>query len=245
MEYIVSLTTKIKAASLQQHPGMLVLEPEDYTRDEVKAIQAKGYKTLAYLSIGTISTERPWYKQYSPYKLDRLPDWPKEYYMDLRREPWQKFLLQRALELKGQGFDGWWLDNLDVYSEYKSTSMFAAVQTVLQFIKNIDGYVMVNGGSEWLDDALDRKTNISNFIDGYTQEEVFSMVTSYKGKGRFGKQNFEDHIFYQTLLKRVRKAGVDTFLLEYTRDMRLKGKIIDWCEKNGMTGCCISEDIDL
>ena len=245
MEYIVSLTTKINAASLQQEPKMLALEPEDYTQAEIKAIRAKGYKTLAYLSIGTISTERPWYKLYSPYKLKRLPDWPKEYYMDLREEPWQEFLVERAGELKEQGFDGWWLDNLDVYSEYKSKAMFTAVQSVLQSIKAIGGYVMVNGGSEWLDDALDRKVDISKYVDGYTQEEVFSRVTSYRGKGTFGKQTNGDSRFYQTLLQRVLKAGTDTFLLEYSRDPAMKGKIIDWCGKTGMTGVCISEDIDL
>ena len=245
MDYKVYLTTKIKAESLQDNPQMLALEPEDYTQSEIKAIKEKGYMILGYLSLGTISTERPWYKQFSPYKLKRLPDWPKEYYMDLKKEPWQNFLVERAQNLKRLGFDGWWLDNLDVYSEYKSKAMFTAVMTGLQAIKAIGGYVMVNGGSEWLDDALDKKVDISKCVDGYTQEEVFSRVTSYKGKGTFGKQTAADSRFYQTLLKRVRDAGTDTFLLEYTRDPALRQTILDWCEKNGMTGCCISEDVDL
>lgn len=244
MTYKVYLTTKINPTKLAKGSGIIVLEPEDYTIDQIKVIKAKGYKVLAYLSIGTIEKERSWWSLYSKYKLKRLSDWPKEYYIDIAKTQWRKFLIGKAREYKACGYSGWWLDNLDVYSEYKSNKNFNALYGILQDIKAIKGYVMVNGGSEWLDDLIDRKYNPARFIDGYTQEEVFSLITNYSGKGKFGKQKKKDREFYQDLIKKLEKKGINCFLLEYTRDSKLKKTIKDWCSKNKVE-CCISEDVNL
>ena len=248
MNYIVKLTTKVRATDLEpveRRTGLLVLEPEDYTDAEIRTIRDKGYTVLGYLSVGSISTERSWYRQYASYRLKRLDDWPKEFYMDLRKEPWQTFLVSRAGELKAAGFDGWWLDNLDVYEEYRSPEMFDGCVSVLRSIRALGGYVMVNGGSEFFDVALDRKLNLTELVNGVTQEEVFSLIKSYSGRGRFGKQFGGQSRFYQSLLKRLRKCGVETFLLEYTRDGAVSAAIEEFCSKQSMTGYYISDDVDL
>ena len=244
MKYKVSLSTKIKPSSVKKGSGILVIEPDDYKKEEVSELKKKGFKVLAYLSIGTIEKERSWYEDYKKYKLKQLPDWPKEYYVNVRKTAWRKFLANRAATLLALGYDGLWLDNLDVYEEYKSTAMFNACLAVLQKIKGMKAYVMINGGSEWLDDAIDKKLELKNYISGYTQEEVFSLIKSYSGKGKFGKQESKQSKFYQKLLKKVKKAGPDGFLLEYTRDSDLKKTIKDFCEKNKMS-CCISGDVNL
>lgn len=244
MYYKVNLSTKINPDTLAKGSGIIVIEPEDYTTAQVKAIRSKGYKVLAYLSVGTISTERKWFGVYSKYKLKRLEDWPKEYYIDVRKTEWQKFIVERAKMLKNMWFDGWWLDNIDVYSEYKSKAMFDAIKAVYTKLKEIKGYVMINGGSEWLDDALDKGVKINDYLSGYTQEEVFSRITSYKGKGKFGKQKASDSTYFQTMIRKTIKAKIGGFLLEYTRDETLKTKIKEWCKKNSAS-CCISENVNL
>ena len=244
MSYRVCLTTRVKAKDLKKGSGIIVIEPGDYDIDKVKEIKAKGYKVLAYLSIGTIEKERSWYKTYSKYKLRQLPDWPKEYYVDVGKTVWKKFLVSKAKEYKARGYSGWWLDNLDVYSEYKSNKNFNAMYGILQDIKAIKGYVMVNGGSEWLDDLMDRKYNPARFIDGYTQEEVFSRIKDYEGNGKFGKQVAADTKFYKSLIQKLEKKKVNCFLLEYTRDNKLKASIKEWCKKQKVD-YYISEDVNL
>lgn len=244
MNYKVYLTSKINPKTLKKGSGILVLEPEDYTIDQIKVIKAKGYKVLAYLSIGTIEKERSWFNTYCKYKRKRLSDWPNEYYMDMTKTPWQKFLVSRATALQKRGFDGWWCDNLDVYSEYKSGKEFTACYGLLQKIKKLGGYVMVNGGSEFLDDAIDRCAELKYIVNGYTQEEVFSLITNYSGKGKFGKQKADDKKFYQGLIKKLEKKKVDCYLLEYTRDKVLKEKIKEWCKKQKVD-YYISEDVNL
>ena len=248
MKYIVKLSTKVKASSLtnvSRGSAIIVIEPEDYSDKEIKSIKSKGYIILGYLSIGTISIERSWYKKYKQYKLKRLPDWPKEYYMDMTKIPWQNFLITKAKSLKARGFDGWWLDNLDVYEEYKSNSMYNACATILKRIKNIKGYVMVNGGSEFWDVSIDKNRDLTKMVNGITQEEVFSLITDYSGKGKFGKQSNNQSKFYQSLLKKLLKNKVDTFLLEYTKDNKVKNNIKLFCSKYKITGYYISENVDL
>ena len=248
MKYTVKLSTKVRAeklAKVSKGTAILAIEPEDYSDTEIKAIKARGYTLLAYLSIGTISKERNWYGKYKQYKLKRLPDWPKEYYMDMRYPQWTAFLVSRSKALKQRGFDGWWLDNLDVYEEYPSASMFNACHSVLRSIKALGGYVMVNGGSEFWDVAMDKKVAVAKLVSGVTQEEVFSRITRYSGKGKFGKQTSLQSKFYRQLLKRLWKNKVQTFLLEYTRDAAIKAKVKAFCIRCRMTGYCISSDVDL
>ena len=246
MKYRVYLSTKIKAKDLPTSKGgICVIEPEDYTDAQIKAIKAKGWRVLAYLSIGSISTERKYYKTYAKYKKGRLPDWPKEYYMDMTAKPWTDFLIKRAKDLKKRGFSGWWLDNLDIYEYYKSAKMFDACQTLLKNIKKIGGYVMVNGGSEFFDKAMDKKIKVTNLVNGVTQEEVFSLIKNYSGKGKFGEQKADQKKWYKSYMKRLVKNKVQGFLLEYTKDAKVKKKIKNFVKTYKMSGAYVSGDVNL
>ena len=242
MKYKVSIGTKIK--NIEKGSGILVIESDDYSPEEIQAIRKKGYKVLGYLSVGTLEKYRPWFKEFSKYKFEKLEDWPDEYYVDVRKSKWQKFLVKRAKEIKEKGFDGWWADNIDIYTEHKSKAMFTAIASVLQKLKDIKGYVMINGGSEWVDDAIDRGEPLKKYINGYTQEEVFSRIVNYSGKGKFGKQNPEDSRFYRKLLKKTVKKGTSGFMLEYTRDEKLKERIREWGKENKVS-YYIAEDVKL
>ena len=245
MNYKVYLSTKIDPKKLKNGSGILVLEPDDYTDTTIKKIKGKGYKVLGYISIGTIEKERSWYRTYKEYGLKKLEDWPNEVYADMKADAWQRFLLSRAEAIKKKGFDGWWCDNLDVYEYYKSEEMFKACKKVLTEIKKLGGYVMVNGGSEFWDVSMDNNVQISGFVNGVTQEEVFSRITSYKGSGKFGTQKAADSKFYKKILQKLLKNSVQTFLLEYTKQEALKKRIKAWCKAEKMTGYYISGNVDL
>lgn len=244
--YKVMLTTKAIENDARSNK-ILVIEPEDYTLEEIKKLKKHGAMLLGYLSVGSISDERPYYKTLKPFRLSRLEDWHHEWYLDLRKEKVRKWCVSRAKEIKAMGFDGWWLDNLDVYEYHKSPEMYKGITNVLKSIKDVDGYVMVNGGSEYISKLMDSDTNHKSitFIDGVTQEEVISLIKSYSGEGEFGKQKPEMNKWYESYMKRLLRHDMYAFLLEYTRDKSVKKKIIDFCTKNKMTGYYISGDVDL
>ena len=242
MNYKVNLSTKVKP--VKKWSGFQAVEPDDYTKAEIKKIKSKGYKLLAYLSIGTLEKERSWFNKFKHLRFQRLKDWPNEWYIDTSDPAWQKFLLNRAKKLKAMGFDGFWCDNVDVYEYNKKQAIFDGCRKILKSLKVI-GYVMVNGGSEFFDRAMDKKIKISAFVDGVTQEEVFTLIKDYSGKGKFGNQKTSQRRYYKKYLKRLKKHGVQTFLLEYSRNKATQKKIKDWCKKYSMTGYYIAKNVNL
>jgi len=244
--YKVMLTTKAIENDARSNK-ILVIEPEDYTLEEIKKLKKHGAMLLGYISVGSVSDERPYYKKLKPFRLSRLEDWHHEWYLDLRKEEARKWCVNRAKEIKAMGFDGWWCDNVDVYEYHKSSKMYDAITSVLKSIKALGGYVMINGGSEYISKLMDSDKNHKSitFIDGVTQEEVISLIKDYDGKGKFGKQTSEMNKWYESYMIRILRHGVCAFLLEYTTDASVKKKIIDFCQKNNMSGFYISGDVDL
>lgn len=251
MNYIVMLTTKATPKKLgkAKTKTFLVIQPQDYTNKQISDLRAAGYTLLGYLSAGSISDQRSYYKQLKPYRLSKLQDWPHQYYLDLRKPAVRDFIVYRARELKNRGFQGWWLDNLDVYEYHKSTEMYNGIITLLKRIRAIDknSYIMINGGSQFLDKLMDKDSSHKTitYIDGVTQEEVYSLIKSYSGKGKFGQQKKDMHSWYKSHMKRILRHKMQAFLLEYTTSASLKARIQKFCKTYKMTGYYISSDVNL
>lgn len=331
MNYKVYLTSSAKAKKLKKTstPCIVVIEPEDFSKDSVKKLKANGYTVLGYLSIGSVSDERPYYKQLQRYVLGPVKDWPHEKYLDLRRTAVRDWCVNKAKEIKALGCDGWWLDNVDVYEYYESSATFQGVMSTLRRIKGLGGYVMLNGGSKFLQDKMDgevnlgaykvqcgayllyenaedmvktlKKNNINSiikseqdgehtlykvqtgafsdfsnayaqmcgiksfgvdviiklegansdepslksFVDGITQEEVFTLIKDYSGKGKFGSQEKEQSNWYKEHMQRVKTHGMETFLLEYTNDAKMALKIKNYVQDYKLTGYYESSDVNL
>lgn len=235
--YKVSLTTKAKA---EKGSGLLAIEPEDYTAKEVQALKRAGYTVLAYMSVGSVSDERSYYKQLEPYTLRKLDDWEHERYLDVCEPAVQDWLINRGMALLNAGYDGIWADNIDVYEEYPSDAAYKGITRILQALYP-HGYIMINGGMEYMLRAISQKARVAH---GVTQEEVFSLITDYSGRGTFGAQIASESLEYQKYISKAMGAGMEAYLLEYTRDANLKKKIVNYCEASG-AGYYISEDVDL
>lgn len=249
MKYRVYLSTKITPKKLtklkDKECGILVIEPDDYTKKEVTALKATGYIVLAYLSVGTIEKERSWWSKYKIYALKKLEDWPDENYADLTKKDWRLFLYDRGKQLRKKGFDGLWLDNIDVYEYYPSADMKKALFKILNELVYVvfdDCYIMINGGSKFLEEE---HLALRGYIDGYTQEEVFSRITSYKGSGKFGKQKKKESDYYKKIIDQCMLDGFCCYLLEYTKDEKLKDAIKDYKKAGNCDGYYISEDVNL
>ena len=162
MNYKVYLTSSDKAKRLKKvtNPCIVVIEPEDFTKNEIKALKEKGYTVLGYLNVGAVETYREYYTKLIPYTLKTLDDWPDEKFLDLRRTKVRDFLVNRAKEIKNLGCDGYWCDNIDVYGEYESSASYNAVVSTLRRIKGLGGYVMMNGGSKFLTDKMDGESHL-------------------------------------------------------------------------------------
>lgn len=245
------LTTKATPKKLgkAKQKTLLVIQPEDYKREQILALRAAGYTLLGYLSVGSISDQRKYYSKLKLYRLSKLEDWPHEWYIDLRKGFVRDFLVNRAKELSNLGFEGWWLDNLDVYEYHKSKDMYNSIIILLKRIRAINSskYIMINGGSQFLDKLMDNDNTHKSitYINGVTQEEVYSLIKDYSGKGKFGQQKKDMHSWYKSYIKRLLRHNLQAFLLEYTKSSSLKTRIKNFCNKYKVTGYYISENVDL
>lgn len=236
-KYDVCLTTKAKPV---KGSGLKVIEPEDYTLAEIKALKAAGYTVLGYLSIGSVSMERSYFKKLEKYTLRRLDDWEKEYYLDVCVKEVQAWAIARGKEIINAGCDGLWIDNADVYEEYPSDAAYKGITSILQTLHSL-GYIMINGGIAYMTRAIKEKKKVA---DAVTQEEVFTRITNYTAPGTFSAQTSKRSAEYQKYMAAVMAAGMDAFLLEYTRDEKMKQKIRSYCAASG-AGYCISENVNL
>lgn len=233
----MSLTTKATTAIKDT---LLAIEPEDYTAAEVQALKKAGNTVLAYLNVGAIENYRSYYKQLEKYTLRKLDDWVDERYLDVCEPAVQDWLINRGMALLNAGYDGIWADNIDVFEEYPSDSAYKGITRILQAL-HPHGYIMINGGMEYMLRAISQKARVAH---GVTQEEVFSLITDYSGHGTFGAQIASESLEYQKYIAKALNAGMEAYLLEYTRDAKLKEKIINYCNASG-AGYYISEDVDL
>ena len=235
--YKVCLSTKATPAIKNT---LLVIEPEDYTAAEVQALKQAGNVVLAYLNAGAIENYRSYYKQLEKYTLRKLDDWEDERYLDVCKPAVQEWVINQGMKFLNAGYDGLWADNFDVYEEYPSDAAYKGITRMLQALYPY-GYIMINGGMEYMLRAISQKGRVAH---GVTQEEVFSLITDYSGPGKFGAQIASESLEYQKYIAKAMGAGMEAYLLEYTRDSKLKQKIIDYCNASG-AGYYISEDVDL
>ena len=237
LSYKVCLTTKATTAIKD---SLLVIEPEDYTAAELQALKKAGNTVLAYLNVGAIENYRSYYKQLEKYTLRKLDDWEDERYLDVCEPAVQDWLINRGMALLNAGYEGIWADNIDVFEEYPSDAAYKGITRILQALYP-HGYIMINGGMEYMLRTISQKARVAH---GVTQEEVFSLITDYSGSGKFGAQIASESFEYQKYISKVLGAGMEGYLLEYTKDAKLKDKIIKYCAASG-AGYYISEDVDL
>lgn len=331
MNYKVYLSSSSKAKALKKvnTPCIVAIEPDDFKKEDVTRLKSRGYTVLGYMSVGSVSDERAYYKTLKPYCLKQLEDWSHEYYLDLRRTAVRDWCVKRAKEIKALGCDGYWIDNVDVYEEYTSSAMFNAVQSVLRRIKGVGGYVMVNGGSKFFTEKFEleaksgaykvqcgafsryenaedlahrlRQNNIDaiikmddssgkmlykvqcgafskfsnayslmcgikgmkfstfikleggdaseipikSYVNGITQEEVFTLIKDYSGKGKFSNQEQKQSNWYKEYMYRVETHGINAFLLEYSNSSEMVKKIKEHVNKYELTGYYVSSDVNL
>ena len=113
----------------------------------------------------------------------------------------------------------------------KDVNAFASgLKNIIKGVSDLGLKVMINGGSEFLDDMNDQNDNIFDSIWAYHQEEVFSLISDYQNNV-FTTQNDEDNAYYQEIAAMMHTKGKEVFFLEYTTDENLRKTISDFCEQ--------------
>ena len=211
---------------------IIVIEGQSFTSGQIKKLKSGGRRVYSYIDVGSLETYRPYYKKFKKLILDSYENWPDEYWIDVSDRSWQNYIAGKiAGNLVKKGVDGFFVDNCDVYYVYDESD--AMYKGLLNIVKKLDGYggdVIINGGDVFVTRLInDKKTD---FIDGVNQECVFSRITDYENDV-FKSQTKEEKKYFKSYLSKVKKNGLDVYLLEYTRNKSVKKKIKSYCSSNG------------
>lgn len=158
----------------------------------VKQLRAGGAIVLGYLSVGSIEPYRSWYKTAKPYRLDYWDDWG-EWYADVSKRGFRDLIARRvAPAILRRGFDGLFLDNVDMIVTHKRQAK--GMRTLVRLLAGLPGYVFAQNGDEVIDSFVP-------MLDGFNREDV-SRTYDFDTK-RYVAVPAEDRRAAQATLRRV------------------------------------------
>lgn len=147
----------------------IVVDAFYYKKSDIDYLHKNGIKVYSYLNIGSIESFRDYYKKFSSLILGDYENWPDEKWIDVSNDEWRKYVINNlAGSLADKGVDGFFIDNVDVYSYLKTDNIFKGVLTILDDLKvKYNKPIIVNGGYDFFNKAI---------TDGYTLNTLTNAV---------------------------------------------------------------------
>jgi len=146
---------------------LVVLDGQEATAADVRALRRGGARVLAYLSVGTIERPRPWYAAARRYRLELWAEWG-EWYADTSAPGFRRLLARRvAPAMLRKGFDGLFLDNTDMVEDHppQAAGMRALVAQLARLVHGRGGVLAAQNG----DRSVGR---IARNLDAWNREDV-------------------------------------------------------------------------
>ena len=187
---------------------LVIVDGEEATADEVRALQAQGSSVLAYLSVGTIEKWRSWYPRLKPYRLGAWADWKDEWFADVSKRRLRRELVRRiAPAILAKGFNGLFLDNVDMIETRNHRAQRPGMRTL---VRELGGLVHGEGGLLFAQNGAWglRKLGLVHLIDGWNREDV---TWTY---------DFDRHRYVRTSARERRSA------LDELSAFAAKGKVV-------------------
>lgn len=211
--------------------SLVVIEPSEFSVEELDRLHADGKTVYGYLNIGAIEKTRPYYERFESLSLGRYEDWPDEYWMDTGSALWQSFIIEElGKSYAAMGLDGFFLDNADVYYFYPEERLFNGLCTILRGLRKYKLKLIINGADSFVSRCIEEKTATSLF-DGVNQESVFSSI-DFENMS-YGRRTEEDSAYFKSYLSGIKEQGFSVYLLEYRADRTLSREIDAYCRENG------------
>lgn len=223
----------------------VVIDASEYTKSQIDYLHKNGVKVYSYLNIGSIEDFRPYYKQFINITLGNYENWPGEKWIDISNTKWQDYLVNvLAKNLADKGVDGFFLDNVDVYSVYNNDKIFNGVLNVMNRLDSTYKRPLIaNGGYDFFTKAMDKNLAINKLVYGVDTESVYTTVVDYD-TNEFAKNSNKDRQDAVDYLQLLQAKGLNIYIIEYTKNASLKSTINDYFN-NLKFKCYISSNLSL
>ena len=241
-EYGVFLGLNNKEIKRLENYKIIVIEAEEFDKNHLMEFHKKNQKVFAYLNVGALENYRSYYSNYERFSLGIYHDWPDEKWIDVSKKEWQFFLVNDlGKKYKDKGFDGFFIDNADVYYHYQDEKIYQGLVEILKGLKENGSKIIINGGDVFVSRVLYEASDTQIF-DAVNQETVFTSINF--SEKTYGRSSDESREYFCEYLKKVKDSGKEVYLLEYSPDFFTKMEIKKYCEENDMK-YFISPDLSL
>ena len=217
--------------------NVVVVEPASIDIGGVESLHKTNEKIYAYLNIGSLENYRPYFNEFKEKTLGLYENWEDEYWVDVSDIAWQNLIVDKlGRDIVDKGFDGFFIDNCDVYYYYPNEEIFNGLSSILQGLRSLNMTkkykidIIINGGDTFVSKCIENKT-ATELFDGVNQECVFTDIDfenkTYKEKDESGRGYFKEY------LSNVKKHRLEVYLIEYGANSKLIKEIKNYCNENG------------
>ena len=170
----------------------------------VRALRRGGALVLSYLSVGTLERWRHYATQRAyRWTLRAVDGWPGERYVDARNRGWRRLMRAEALRLRRAGFDGLYLDNVDVAEVYPRTRP-GLIRLVRNLRQAVPGLLLVQQNGLVVVEAVP--------TDAIAHEDVW-----WRWNGRYRRSPPAETSRVLRRLRALHAEGLPVFTLDYAR----------------------------
>ena len=207
----------------------VILSPGSFTKKDLQYLHRAGTKAYAYINVGALEEYDPEYLRFKKLTLAPYENWEDESWVDVSDKEWQNYITEKiAKEIAELGFDGFFLDNFDVYYLFPEEKIYRGLDAVLGGLQKYKIPIILNGGDSYVSRAIEE--NSTNLLfQGVNQEDVF---TAYHfDTNTSSLQDSDTRRYYQDYLEKAKNAGLSVFILEYKADKELSKEVLSYCKE--------------
>ena len=208
----------------------IIIDAQYFSAKKIKKFKKAGCKVYSYINVGALENFRDYYDDYKNLTLGQYENWDEEVFIDVSSKKWQKFIIDKlAPSLMKKGVDGLFVDNADVYYEYKQKKIYKGLKVILKKLKLEAHNVIINGGDVFVSKYMKNGGNLNDIATGINQESVFTKI-NWENES-FAAADKDSRKYFKRYLKKCAAKGADIYIIEYTKNSKLKKKIKKYCMK--------------
>lgn len=199
----------------------VVIDPDNFSSDEFTELKSSGTLCYAYINVGSLETFRSYYDDFKALEKKKYDGFDDEFWVDVTDSAWQQHIADLCDDCINEGYDGFFLDNVDVYQELgEDEEIFHALSNILLNVKSTGFPVIINGGKDFIKAYIKSGSPAYLICDGICQESVYSSYNADTKK--YGRNDASSTKEYLKYLDARKKDGLEIYLIEYTKNPFIK-----------------------
>lgn len=193
---------------------MIVLDPDNYERDQITQLKDKGKVLIGYVSVGEVERDRRYFSKVKQgWILGENPDWPDNFYVDVTKEGWHRILLDKVIpSVLEKGFHGICMDTLDTAELFPQLQQ-EMISLVGSIKKSFPKIIIIANNPLFIIDE------IASYIDALLVEDVFSYY-DFENKRYRTTHSLARERHLDKLISVEKKYAFPIFTLDYVKPRR-------------------------